>query len=118
MPTSVKVTAVKSHTSTTLSPPHWWAALLFILSALAAFLASASALRAGAALVTPADMRSGSLLLRSTEDGRFVEAPRLGTDIDMTVSGPTARAHVTQIFHNPTDGWVEAVYVYPLPDGG
>ena len=28
------------------------------------------------------------------------------------------RARVTQIFHNPTDGWVEAVYVYPLPEGG
>ena len=23
-----------------------------------------------------------------------------------------------RIFHNPTDGWVEAVYVYPLPEGG
>jgi Ca-activated chloride channel family protein len=36
----------------------------------------------------------------------------------MTVSGPTARARVTQLFHNPTDGWVEAIYVYPLPEGG
>ena len=62
-------------------------------------------------------MRSGSLLLKS-EDDRYVEAPLVGTDIDLTVSGPTARARVTQIFHNPTDGWVEAVYVYPLPEGG
>ncbi len=59
-------------------------------------------------------MRSGALLLKSEND-RFVEAPLVGTDIDLTVSGPTARARVTQIFHNPTDGWVEAVYVYPLP---
>src|SRR4029079_14188377 len=22
------------------------------------------------------------------------------------------------VFHNPTDAWVEAVYVYPLPEGG
>jgi Ca-activated chloride channel homolog len=69
-------------------------------------------------LVTPGDMRAGSLLLKGTEEGSYVEAPRLGTDIDLTVSGPTARARVTQIFHNPTDGWVEAVYVYPLPEGG
>ena len=62
-------------------------------------------------------MRSGSLLLKS-EDDRFVEAPLVGTDVDLVVSGPTARARVTQIFHNPTDGWVEAVYVYPLPEGG
>ena len=53
-------------------------------------------------------MRSGALLLKSTEQDRYVEAPRLGTDIDVTVSGPTARARVTQIFRNPTDGWLEA----------
>jgi len=67
--------------------------------------------------VTPAEMRSGSLLLRSEGD-RYVEAPLVATDIDIAVSGPTARARVSQIFHNPTDGWVEAVYVYPLPEGG
>ena len=68
--------------------------------------------------VTPGEMRAGSLLLQEHEHGRYVEAPRLGTDIDLAVSGPTARARVTQMFHNPTDGWVEAIYVYPLPDGG
>jgi Ca-activated chloride channel family protein len=67
--------------------------------------------------VTPSEMQSGALLLRQNGD-RYVEAPRLATDINVTVSGPTARARVTQLFHNPTDGWVEAVYVYPLPDGG
>jgi Ca-activated chloride channel homolog len=66
--------------------------------------------------VTPGEMRSGALLLRDGE--RFVEAPQLGTDIDLTVSGPTARARISQIFRNPTQSWVEAVYVYPLPDGG
>ena len=62
-------------------------------------------------------MRSGALLLKSEND-RYVEAPLVATDVDLVVSGPTARARVTQIFHNPTDGWVEAVYVYPLPEGG
>jgi Ca-activated chloride channel family protein len=66
--------------------------------------------------VTPGEMRSGALLLKS-ENERYVEAPLVGTDVDLVVSGPTARARVTQIFHNPTDGWVEAVYVYPLPEG-
>ena len=28
------------------------------------------------------------------------------------------RARVTQIFRNPTKDWVEATYVYPLPEGG
>ena len=49
---------------------------------------------------------------------RYAEAIRLGIDVDLTVSGPTIRARVTQLFRNPTKDWVEAVYVYPLPAGG
>src|SRR5690349_22890107 len=69
-----------------------------------------------AAFLKPGDARSGSLLLK-TEDG-YADASRLGIDVDLTVSGPTIRARVTQIFRNPTQNWVEAVYVYPLPPGG
>jgi Ca-activated chloride channel family protein len=64
----------------------------------------------------PGDARSGSLLLK-TDDG-YADATRLGIDVDLTVSGPTVRARVTQIFRNPTPNWVEATYVYPLPAGG
>lgn len=100
----------------------WGPRLLAIVAAIAAFFAVAPRLHAGtpatvARFVTPAEMRTGALLLR-TEDGRFVAAPLVATDADVAVSGPTARARITQIFHNPTDGWVEAVYVYPLPEGG
>src|SRR5262252_9633162 len=63
-----------------------------------------------------AEARIGSLLLRDGD--QYVEAPRLATDIDITVSGPTSRARITQIFNNPTAVWVEAIYVNPLPDGG
>jgi Ca-activated chloride channel family protein len=101
------------------------ALFLAVSSVLAALVATGAAAQAeakrtasAAALVSPGEMRAGSLLLKTTENGRYVEAPRLGTDVDIIVSGPTARARITQIFHNPTDGWVEAVYVYPLPDGG
>jgi Ca-activated chloride channel family protein len=69
-----------------------------------------------AAFLKASDARSGSLLLK-TEDG-YADASRLGIDVDLTVSGPTVRARVTQIFRNPTQNWVEAVYVYPLPSGG
>src|ERR1700712_3665465 len=69
-----------------------------------------------AAFIKPGDARSGSLLLK-TDEG-YNDASRLGIDVDLTVSGPTIRARVTQIFRNPTQNWVEAVYVYPLPDGG
>jgi len=75
-----------------------------------------SAERLQAAFVKPSDARSGSLLLK-TDDG-YADASRLGVDVDLTVSGPTVRARVTQIFRNPTQNWVEAVYVYPLPSGG
>jgi Ca-activated chloride channel homolog len=69
-----------------------------------------------ASLLQPGDAKSGSLLLK--EDGAYTEAIRLGIDVDITVSGPTLRARVTQIFRNPTKDWVEATYVYPLPAGG
>jgi len=69
-----------------------------------------------AGLLQPGEARSGSLLLK--EDGATTEAIRLGTDIDITVSGPTLRARVTQVFRNPTKDWVEATYVYPLATNG
>jgi len=90
--------------------------------AIVAFLAPAAGARAGGAttglpvVASLADARIGSLLLRDGE--QYVEAPRLATNIDITVSGPTSRARVTQIFNNPTKNWVEAIYVNPLPDGG
>jgi Ca-activated chloride channel family protein len=73
-----------------------------------------------ASLMRPGDARSGSLLLKpqgKADDG-YTDATRLGVDVDLTVSGPTIRARVTQIFRNPTKHWVEAIYVYPLPEGG
>jgi Ca-activated chloride channel homolog len=90
--------------------------------AIVAILVLAAGARAGSAttglpvVASLADARMGSLLLRDGE--QYVEAPRLATDIDITVSGPTSRARITQIFDNPTKKWVEAIYVNPLPDGG
>jgi Ca-activated chloride channel homolog len=76
-----------------------------------------SADNARATLAGLSDARSGSLLLKS-DDGGTTDASRLGTDVDLTVSGPTIRARVTQMFRNPTANWVAATYVYPLPAGG
>ncbi|MCE9524058.1 MAG: marine proteobacterial sortase target protein [Alphaproteobacteria bacterium] len=66
-------------------------------------------------LVQVDDMHTGALLLKSTEAGKYLEAPRLKTDVAITVTGPIARARITQRFENPTDKWVEGVYVFPLP---
>ncbi len=91
--------------------------------AIVTILAPAAGARAGGTTTTGlpivaslADARIGSLLLRDGE--QYVEAPRIASDINITVSGPTSRARVTQIFNNPTKNWVEAIYVNPLPDGG
>ena len=75
-----------------------------------------SAERLPANYLKPGDARSGTLLIKNEEGN--ADASRLGIDVDLTVSGPTVRARVTQIFRNPTKDWVEAVYVYPLPSGG
>jgi len=65
--------------------------------------------------VTPGEMNTGALLLQS-EDGSLVEAPRLQTDVVMAVSGTIARVTVTQRFENPSDRWLEGIYVFPLPE--
>ncbi|KRQ97433.1 hypothetical protein CQ12_01775 [Bradyrhizobium jicamae] len=72
--------------------------------------------RLQSAFLKPGDARAGSLLLKIDEG--YADASRLGVDVDLTVSGPTVRARVTQIFRNPSKDWVEAIYVYPLPAGG
>jgi Ca-activated chloride channel family protein len=101
--------------------------LVFLLQSLVVLLAGFAALLVDfepgwstegppAALLRPGEARSGSLLLK-TDDG-YADAVRLGIDVDLTVSGPTIRARVTQIFRNPTSTWMEATYVYPLPAGG
>ena len=67
-------------------------------------------------LLSPDDMQSGGLLFKSKEAGKYVEAPKVGTDIKIDISGPVARAIVTQKFLNPSDAWIEGIYVFPLPD--
>ncbi|MCP3370255.1 marine proteobacterial sortase target protein [Bradyrhizobium cajani] len=90
--------------------------LVAFVALLVSFGTSWSATTEQASLLQPGDARSGSLLLK--EDGTTTEAIRLGTDVDITVSGPTLRARVTQAFRNPTKDWVEATYVYPLATDG
>jgi len=70
-----------------------------------------------ATAATPGEARSGTLILKNTDEN-YTDATRLGIDVDVIVSGPTLRARITQVFRNTTNDWVEAIYVYPLPDGG
>jgi Ca-activated chloride channel family protein len=90
--------------------------IVFVLMACAILLTGLASAHADSRTVRPGDARSGTLLFKAVEENRYVEAPLVGADVDITVSGPTARARITQHFYNPTDGWVEGVYVYPLPE--
>ena len=90
--------------------------LVGFVALLVSFEPSWSATTEQASLLRPGDARSGTLLLK--EDGAYTEAIRLGIDVDITVSGPTLRTRVTQVFRNPTKDWVEATYVYPLATDG
>ena len=67
-------------------------------------------------LLTKNEATAGTLLFESTTPGRYLAAPTVGTDVLIEVSGPVARTTLVQTFTNPTDQWVEGVYVFPLPD--
>lgn len=63
-------------------------------------------------------LAGGALMLRGKDGAAAMPAVRLGTDMDVTVSGPILRVRVTQAFRNSSDQWMEATYLYPLPDEG
>lgn len=70
-------------------------------------------------LVGLKDVTQGSLLFKTAESGRFVPAPVLHTDVQITVTGIIVRAKLKQEFINPAHGkddWAEGIYVFPLPD--
>jgi len=60
------------------------------------------------------DVTQGALRIRK-KDGSVVECPLRRTDVQADVSGFLARVKVTQVFFNPLDEKIEAVYVFPLP---
>ena len=62
------------------------------------------------------DVKQGRLLFRTGQAGRFIPAPTLKTDVQITVTGVIARAIVTQEFTNPGKNWAEGIYVFPLPE--
>jgi Ca-activated chloride channel homolog len=68
----------------------------------------------GRAIQRPRDAESGRLFFRN-DDRSTTPAPLLHTDVRIAVSGMVARSVVKQQFHNTGTGWVEGVYVFPLP---
>jgi Ca-activated chloride channel homolog len=79
---------------------------------LISFLLTASAARAQSSDETP----KGGLFFKSDKPGVFYEAPILHTDVRLVVAGTIVRATVRQHFINPSNAWLEGVYVFPLPE--
>jgi Ca-activated chloride channel family protein len=82
---------------------------------------SQGGLRAGAAVSHDAagewaNPGSGMLLLEGEGDEPWL-APQVSTEVQLVVTGMIARAQVEQVFENPSEEPVEAVYVFPLPEG-
>ncbi len=61
------------------------------------------------------DVKGGELLM-PTGNGDFMLLPSLAQDVEINIDGMAARVAVTQKFENPGEGWIEAKYVFPLPD--
>ena len=71
-----------------------------------------------AVLISPghAGAEEGGLKLYNGAGQSLGYAPQLHTDVAIKVSGMLARVRVQQRFQNPSDAWVEGVYVFPLPE--
>lgn len=66
--------------------------------------------------VSLSEVQRGELLMPGKEPGHFLQASLLSMDVDIAISGITARTTVVQHFINETEQWIEALYVFPLPD--
>ena len=66
--------------------------------------------------VAPGEATSGRLLVRRADAEPWAAAPTLSTEVLFRVAGVVARASVKQRFRNASDGWMEGVYVFPLPE--
>ena len=50
-------------------------------------------------------------------DGQMLAAPLLDAQYELSIGGMLARTRLQQSFENTSGEWLEAIYVYPLPDG-
>ncbi len=95
-------------------------------SGLLSLAALCAAVPSGLLIATPAFAQSetdtdagpgrGTLMLAGKKATSSIPAVMLGSDMDVTVSGSIARVRVTQVFRNSSKDWVEATYLYPLPE--
>lgn len=93
--------------------PRFWTgpgALLSALSTLAAGIFGSAAVARG----QEAAVSGGELRILGRE-GETAVCPLKTTSVECDITGFVARTTVRQVFHNPTNGKIEAIYVFPLP---
>ncbi|MEA3054170.1 MAG: Ca-activated chloride channel [Sphingomonadales bacterium] len=91
-------------------------AALFLLVALALLAAGAASRAQGSEEEAPVE--AGALMLHPRGGGADLPAVRLGTHVEVTVTGAIARTRVVQAFRNTGKDWAAATYLYPLPEDG
>jgi Ca-activated chloride channel family protein len=92
------------------------AALLFLFTALALLAAAAMSRAQESEAEAPAE--AGALILHPRGGGADLPAIRLGTHVEVDVTGAVARTRIVQAFRNTGKGWAAATYLYPLPEDG
>lgn len=61
-------------------------------------------------------MAKGGLFFPGSGPGTVLPGQQVAAEVNIDISGMVARTTVTQHFVNPKDEWVEALYVFPLPE--
>jgi Ca-activated chloride channel homolog len=61
-------------------------------------------------------LESGSFVFRQANVQGFRLSPVLDTQVEIVVTGMIARTKVTQSFSNPSEEWINGIYVFPLPE--
>jgi Ca-activated chloride channel family protein len=80
--------------------------------------AAAAIVSIGAAAQEPRiDENPGTGELLARINGALVPMPVDSMDVTLSISGPIVRGRVVQTFDNPTEDTLEAMYVFPLPEG-
>ena len=66
-------------------------------------------------IADPYQSQHGSVWLLS-DDGNYIEALQMQTDVDYSITGAVARATIKQQFKNSSEFWAEGLYIFPLPE--
>lgn len=103
-----------------IRPPSTVTAAALVVAGALALAGPAGAAGSSAAPLNRVDLSNisrGSLLIPDPEHpGLYQEAPAVETRFDVKVAGLIARTTVRQRFTNPSSGFVEMLYVFPLSE--